>query len=308
MSAGISGDSRHLLFLRRAGAPEVYVAEVKADGTLDLPHRLSQDERRNLPYSWTPDSKSVIFTSDRDGAFHIFKQSIHQPAPDLILGGNQNLQGARSNPDGSEILFLMNPTSADADRRTKLLRVALSGGTPQFVLAEIGISNVQCARAPSIVCVLSKFSANGLVFMTFDPQSGNQSGFARIEDPEWYLLNWTLSPDGTTLALSKKHRTEEPAVIRLLPVAGGKERTIHFETWSGVAYIDWAADGRSLWVRAFSPSGVPTLLNVDLHGKVKPAFQETERELGWAIPSPDGRHVAIWEASSSSNAWLLENF
>jgi Tol biopolymer transport system component len=218
------------------------------------------------------------------------------------------MQGARLNPDGSEILYLLNPSPTDADRRTQLMRVPLSGGTPQLLLAELGITNVQCARAPATVCIFSKFSSNGLVFMTFDPVSGKQNEFTRIVDPEWYLQNWTLSPDGTTLALSKKHRIQEPAAIRLLPVAGGTERTITFPPWAGVAYIDWAADGRSLWVRASSPAGTPTLLNVDLHGKVKPALEESERDLGWAIPSPDGRHVAIWEASGSSNAWLLEDF
>ena len=101
--------------MRHAGAPGVYVAEIKTDGALGAPQRLSQDERRNIPFSWTPDSKSVIFTSDRDGAFHIFKQSIDQLAPDLLVGGDQNVQGARLNPDGSEILYLLNPSPTDAD-------------------------------------------------------------------------------------------------------------------------------------------------------------------------------------------------
>jgi Tol biopolymer transport system component/DNA-binding winged helix-turn-helix (wHTH) protein len=308
VGASISADSKHLLFLRWAGAPEVYVADVKAGGGLGKPQRLSQDERRNMPFAWTPDGKSVIFTSDRDGALHIFKQSVDQPAPDLLVGGDKNAQGARLNPDGSEILYLLNPSSTDADRRTQLMRVPLSGGTPQLVLAEMGISNVQCARTPSTVCIFSKFSLNGLVFMTFDPVAGNEKELTRIEDPEWYSYNWTLSSDGSTLALSKKHRMQEQAAIRLLPVAGGTERTITFQPWFGIAYIDWAADGRSLWVRASSPAGTQTLLNVDLHGRVKPVLQESEMELGWAIPSPDGRNVAIWEASSSSNAWLLEGF
>jgi hypothetical protein len=51
-----------------------------------------------------------------------------------------------------------------------------------------------------------------------------------------------------------------------------------------------------------------SLLNVDLHGKAKPVLQEPEKGLGWAIPSADGRHLAIWESSGSSNAWLLEGF
>jgi hypothetical protein len=53
---------------------------------------------------------------------------------------------------------------------------------------------------------------------------------------------------------------------------------------------------------------VPTLLSVDLHGKARAVLEESEKDLGWAIPSPDGRHLAIWEASGSSNAWLLEGF
>jgi hypothetical protein len=37
-------------------------------------------------------------------------------------------------------------------------------------------------------------------------------------------------------------------------------------------------------------------------------FQDTEKDVGWAIPSPDGRRIALWEASRSSNAWLLQGF
>src|SRR5437667_2186600 len=32
------------------------------------------------------------------------------------------------------------------------------------------------------------------------------------------------------------------------------------------------------------------------------------RERSRAIPSPDGKHLAIWEASGSPNAWLLKAF
>jgi hypothetical protein len=61
-------------------------------------------------------------------------------------------------------------------------------------------------------------------------------------------------------------------------------------------------------VNALSPDGVPTLLNVDLEGRAQPVLQESEKTLGWAIPSPDGRHLAIWEANGNSNAWLLQGF
>jgi hypothetical protein len=62
-----------------------------------------------------------------------------------------------------------------------------------------------------------------------------------------------------------------------------------------------------LWTTGFSPAGSWTLLKVDLTGKATPMLRETKMNLGWAIPSPDGSKIAIWKATGSSNAWLVEN-
>ena len=57
-----------LEFFRQAFEPDVYVLDIEANGTrLSAPRRLTLDERADYPYSWTPDSKAVIFTSDRNG-------------------------------------------------------------------------------------------------------------------------------------------------------------------------------------------------------------------------------------------------
>jgi hypothetical protein len=121
-------------------------------------------------------------------------------------------------------------------------------------------------------------------------------------------MNWTLSSDGHTLALAKKHRNPLPADILLLDLRGGKQRTLVLDHWFSIGSLDFAADGKSLWVNAASPEGVPTMLNVTRSGKVIPALEEREMDLGWAIPSPNGRDVAIWMPAASSNAYLLEDF
>ncbi len=309
MRASLSGDGKRLTFLRWTESPAIYVSEVEpGGGRLALLKRLSLDERRNFPYTWTPDGKSIIFTSDRDGVFHLFKQAIDQPAPDLLVGGDQSVTLARLNADSSEILYTLSPALRDTDRRVRLMRMPLSGGTPQLVFAELGINNFQCARLPSKVCIVSEFSANHLDFSIFDPAAGKRDPLTRLEGSDWYLYNWTLSPDGSTLALAKYQRLPGPADIRLLRIVGGKERALTLKDWTAISSLDWAADGRSIWVTASSPAGIQTLLHVGLHGKAKPVLQEPEKYLGWAIPSPDGRHVALWESSSSSNAWLLDGF
>ena len=73
----VSKDGKLLAFRRWALQNDVYVADLEAGGKrMGTSQRLTQDERQDYPYSWTPDSKAVFFTSDRDGVFHIFKQAI----------------------------------------------------------------------------------------------------------------------------------------------------------------------------------------------------------------------------------------
>jgi WD40-like Beta Propeller Repeat len=305
----LSSNGKRLSYLRFVASPAVYVARVQANGgTLSTPERLSLAERRNFPYTWTPDGKSIIFVSDRDGSRHLYRQALDQAAPDLLVGGDNNVSIARLDAEGTGILYLTGPPSNDPAQDMRLMRLPLAGGTPQMILRAQGINNFQCARTPSHTCILSRIGENRILFATFDPVTGKQMQIHSIDDPEWFLLNWTLSPDGHTLALAKMHRTALPADILLFSVGSGKQRTLILHNWFRVGYLDWAADGKSIWVNATSPEGVQTLLNVNLRGKVGPALEEREMDLGWAIPSPDGRHVAIWMSAASSNAYLLEGF
>ncbi len=85
-------------------------------------------------------------------------------------------------------------------------------------------------------------------------------------------------------------------------------RNIRLKEWSSINAIDWAADGRGLWVSAATTTGTSALLNVDLTGRTRPIWEQTKMVVGWAIPSPDGRYLALWQASGSSNVWMVENF
>ena len=305
----LSSNGRRLSYLRFVASPAVYVARVQGNGsTLGTPQRLSLAERKNFPYTWTPDGKSIIFVSDRDGSRHLYKQAVDQAAPDLLVGGDNNIMIARLDAEGTNILYLSTASPNDPAQEMRLMRLPLSGGTPQVILRAPEISNFQCARMPSQTCLLSQIGGNHIVFSTFDPTTGKQTQIHSIDDPEWFLMNWTLSSDGHTLALAKKHRNPLPADILLLDLQGGKQRTLVLDNWFSIGCLDFAADGNSIWVNAASPEGVPTMLNVTLSGKVIPALEEREMDLGWAIPSPNGRDVAIWMSAASSNAYLLEDF
>ncbi|MBZ5652037.1 MAG: hypothetical protein LAO18_16320 [Acidobacteriia bacterium] len=61
-------------------------------------------------------------------------------------------------------------------------------------------------------------------------------------------------------------------------------------------------------VSASTTTGTYALLNMDLQGRARPVWEQTKMAVGWGIPSPDGRYLAMWQASGSANVWMVENF
>jgi Tol biopolymer transport system component len=238
----------------------------------------------------------------------LFKQALDQRAPELLVGGDDNVVIARMDPTGSAILYLLStPASEYMSQGMRIMRIPVNGGVPQLILTDSAISNFQCARRGSTVCVLSTYAPDHLSLYTFDSVSGQKKLLKTIYDSEWSLFNWSLAPDGTMLALSKKQPDHARSEISLLGL-DGKEGKVSLAGWFAIDYIDWAADGKSVWVNASTSDGTPTLLKVARNGKITPVLEESEMALGWAIPSPDGRRIAIWKGEQGSNVWLLEGF
>jgi Tol biopolymer transport system component/DNA-binding winged helix-turn-helix (wHTH) protein len=305
----VSDDGKRLAYLKQGWQPDVYVAKLEAGGTrLSPPNRLTLDERQDFPFAWTPNSKQIIFASDRDGAFHIFRQAPDQTVPELMVGGNQQSMLARLTPDGKQIVFLEYRQPYDHEEKVRLLRVSLSGGPPEVVLEGRGISNLQCARLPSTLCLYSQVDETRMTFFSFDPMLGKGQEVTHIDDPTAYFYNWSLSPDGSMLAFAKKTDTAVQPEIRLLTLKDRAERRTKIANWSGISALDWSADGKHLWVSASTTIGTNGLLNVDLQGRVRPVWAQTKMSVGWGIPSPDGRYLALWQASSNANVWMVENF
>jgi Tol biopolymer transport system component/DNA-binding winged helix-turn-helix (wHTH) protein len=300
---------KRLTFLRRSGEPHLYISQVDAGQEhLSVPRRLGLEEGRNFPFTWTSDSKALIFTSDRDGPFHLFKQRVDQPAPDLLEDGKDIVMEARLNPDGSEILYMLTPEANDILGRVRLMRMPVNGGTAQLVLQEPQMENMQCARLPSKLCLFSRNEPHAIRFFNFDAVTGERRELTQFAHSSELKFNWTLSGDGSLLAIAAWRHGQVPGEIQIFSINSGKRHTLTLDGWTRIASIDWAADSRNIWVSASDLSGVQTLLKVDLHGRATPMLQDAQQEMGWAIPSPDGKRVAIWQASGSSNVWSLQGF
>jgi DNA-binding winged helix-turn-helix (wHTH) protein/Tol biopolymer transport system component len=305
-SVSASGDSKRIAYIKGIPQPDVYIAALQASGALEEPQRLTLDDRQDLPYDWTTDNKSVIFVSDRTGSFSIYKQAISQTVPELLMTSNQQLVQPRLSPDGTQVLYLVNPNRADQNPEVPLMIVPLAGGASREIAKAKWISNHQCARAPATVCVYSVNTEAGLTFFRFDPSQGQGRQIFQLKDDLAQIFNWSLSPDGTMLAIAKgKWGNDEPR-IRLLSLDGAQERSLTIHGWPGIMALDWAADSKSLW--ATTPGDKEnSLLRIDLQGNARLVWRPKNVTVNWAIPSRDGKHLALHVHSSSANVWMLEH-
>jgi Tol biopolymer transport system component len=308
VSFSVSADGKRLVVLKGLSQPDVYVAQLEKRGTrISHPQRLTLDDRRDLPFDWTPDGKETIFVSDRSGKFSIYKQAIDHALPELLVGGKDTLSQARLSPDGSQLLYLVYRGDVLVAPTVSLMRMSFSGGPPQRIVEAKSISNLQCARSPATVCVYSEVTDTGLSFFAFDPIQGKGPQIFQIKDELTKIYNWSLSPDGTTLAIARERASNAVVKIRLVSMNGGAEKWLTLPSLSDLSTLDWAADSKSLWAASAEEEG-NALLNLDLQGHIREVWRPQTLTVGWAIPSRDGRSLALQMSSASANAWLLENF
>jgi DNA-binding winged helix-turn-helix (wHTH) protein/Tol biopolymer transport system component len=302
----VSSDSKRIVYVKGVPEPDVYVGNLEPSGVLDEPERLTLDDRRDMPYDWTADNESVIFTSDRTGTFCIYKQAIDQAMPEMLISASQQVMGPRLTPDGTHILYLLNPNWGDPNFEVPLMSVPLAGGQARELARAKWITNLQCARSPATACVYSVISDAGLTFFRFDSSQGGATQFLQIRDELSQAYNWSLSPDGTTLAIAKgKWGNDEPR-IRLVSLDGTPDRWLTVHGWPGFTSLDWAADSKSIWA-ATALEKENALLRIDLQGNARPVWRPKNLVVAWAIPSRDGKRLALHVRSSSANAWMLEH-
>jgi Tol biopolymer transport system component/DNA-binding winged helix-turn-helix (wHTH) protein len=312
-SISVTSDGKRMALVRRTSQADVYLAEVEAQGRgLSTPRRFTRDDRQDIPSSWTPDGKALLFFSDRDGPFHIFKQNVDQTQPELLVGGRSDVWLPHMTPDGLGVLYLASPEPGEMGN-VRILRIPPSGGPSQLIFEGPGIVNFQCARLPSTVCVYGQNDSDYYRFFIFDTAGGKDTELSaakvRKEDG---MSSWNLSPDGKYLASRKSQNPYEVTELRIFSLTDNSQRYIPVPNVKVVVGIDWAADSKSVLVGGYMGRGSwgtrSGLVNIDLSGKAKTLLEGQNPSVMGGTPSPDGHRLALGANTNSSNAWLLENF
>ena len=314
----VTADGKQLAFNRVNSQLDVYVSEFSAKtAKAGRPRRLTLDEADDIPFDWTPDSRAVIFISNRTGKSNIFRQRVDETSAEMLALGTEGKDLCRLSPDGKQILYLTSgsenepgvlddsvpPAGLRGKTSQRVMRAPLEGGAPQVVIEAPGITNFMCARAPGSICVSSQRLSEEILFSEFDPATGKSHEVARLKR-EGGLENSALSPDGKLIAVNK---TDENR-IRLFSTSDKATREIVLKNWSTFSSVDWAADSKGLFVTSNPTGWRSSLLYVDLAGNAHELWQMKGATQSWAIASRDGKYLAIPAPTISSNVWMVKGF
>ena len=298
----VTSDGKRLVLWRENTQFQAFITEFEAGSRrLETPRRLTLDAYGNLAEAWTSDSKAVLFVSNRNGTWKLFKQAIDATTAEVLVEG-RSLFLPRLSADGSHVLYLSYPKPENTSLPVSLMRRSLAGGPPQLVLQEKGILNFQCTRAPSQLCIFSRLVGANHIFVSFDIEHGAGRELARTNG--FTNTDWTLSPDGRKLALflNRNH-------IRFLSLDTGVARDVSIADWP-LETGDWSADGKSVFMQSVTSKGTPVILDVNEAGKAEVVLEgDPNTTFWWMIQSPDGRHgILEAEVPGDNNAWMIENF
>ncbi len=234
----MSPDGARIAFIR---SPEGSVRDVYVmDASGGMPRRLTSDGRLVVGITWTADSQNVVFSSNREGEFALWKVPAVGGPIERVEVGNENSYSPAISRKGNLLAY------SHGTGKWDIVRIDLKSSARKILTDQLLSSNEQDA-AP-------QFSPDGKRIAFQSWRSGTQEIWACVADgsdavqltsfggaltgsPRW-------SPDGRQIAFDS--RPDGRAHIFLTNPDGGIPRALTSGTYNDII-PSWSPDGKMIY-------------------------------------------------------------
>jgi eukaryotic-like serine/threonine-protein kinase len=287
LSPAFSPDGKSIAFLRAvsSGVEDVYVAPARGGPAT----RLTSDNRYAVAVTWTADSRSVVFSSDRRRNSVLWRVRASGGEPERIVGIAENAADPAFSRDGRMAY-------AQASMDTNIWRVDTESKQPPVKV----ISSTQYDSSPqyspdgSRVAFRSNRSGSNEIWVTDSngriPVQLTKYGGPLTGTPRW-------SPDGMNIAFDG--RPDGQADIYVVSSIGGSPRRITRSEAEDVV-PSFSSDGAWIYF-ASNRTGAWQVWRAPSSGGLE---EQVTRNGGFAaFESPDGRYLYYAKSRSASGLW-----
>ena len=288
MLPAFSPDGQTLAFVRVSSGrvSDIYVVPVGGGE----PRRVTFDNRGIDGLAWTPDGREIVFPSDREGGYALWRISVTGGTPErLVVGGNDDFSPPLS-PQGNRLAI------SRQGNRLAYVRSAFDTN-----IWRIEIPKRKGGRHPPTQLIAStnleqgpQFSPDGRKIVFESTRSGsyeiwvcdsNGTNLLQLTSFERTTGTPRWSPDGRHIAFDA--RIETHSDIYVIGAEGGSPRRITTETSDDVVPT-WSRDGHWIYF-ASNRTGDQQVWKVPAEGGE--AVQVTKHGGFAAYEAPDGKFV-----------------
>ena len=296
-SPTFSPDGRTLAFIRYRGPAtgDIFTVAFMPDGTVaGQPKRLTFDDRAIAGLDWTPDGRGLVFSSNRDGARHLWRIPQMGGVPERLAAGEDvyDVSIARHNAAGISRLVYSRGTF---DTNVWRMPTAGDGAPVRLIASTQDDYHAQYSPDGKRIAFASKRSGSEEIWVSAADGS-NPAQLTFGGGPPHGCPRW--SPDNRWIVYDS--RMSGDGDIYLIDAAGGSPRRLTNES-SDEVRPSWSRDGRRIYFASNRKDGWQIWSAPAAGG---PATQVTRKGGREAFESGDGRYLyyakatepGIWKA------------
>jgi WD40-like Beta Propeller Repeat/Peptidase family C25 len=220
------------------GAGDIYLLPADA-GPSTVPTRLTETSFPEADPVWSPDTRRIAFSSNRDGTWRIYVMDADGTDVTLVPTGNDDATEPAWSPDGGRIAFVSTPKNKSSD----IWVVNLDGsGLRQLTTdAKLDVSPTWSPQATNPQIIWSNGPGGQLDLWRMNPNSPNAK--TRLTSTEDLNTEAAWGTDGT-VAFARRAKGGSRFEVWTMPATGGPMKRIIVSNVRNDTQPSWLQDGR----------------------------------------------------------------